>query len=53
MLLHKTLHLLDVNDLCAARNDVSNSNEKVVWTSGELICEGKTATPFRTAREFE
>jgi hypothetical protein len=39
----------------AAKNDVSNRKEKVVWTNGEIICEGKTArpTPFHTAREFE
>ena len=32
------------------------SNEKVIWTSGEIICEGKTAhltTVPHTAQEFE
>src|SRR5215475_6738355 len=38
-----------------AKSNVSISNKKVVWMSGEIICEGKTAhpTPFHTAREFE
>src|SRR5215831_12244272 len=41
--------------LRGANSDVSNSNE-VVWTSGEIICEGKPTHPTtvpHTAQQFE